>query len=63
LDEIGELSPDLQVKFLRVLQEWEIEPVGSQKRKINVRVIAATNRRLGEEMAGGRFRVDLSTTG
>src|SRR5882724_4037888 len=59
LDEIGELPPDLQVKFLRVLQEREIEPIGGQKRKINVRVIAATNRRLEEEMAAGRFRMDL----
>jgi two-component system response regulator HydG len=59
LDEIGELSTDLQVKFLRVLQEREIEPVGGLKRKINVRVIAATNRKLEEEMAAGRFRMDL----
>jgi DNA-binding NtrC family response regulator len=59
LDEIGELPPDLQVKFLRVLQEREIEPVGGHKRKINVRVIAATNRKLEEEMAAGRFRMDL----
>jgi two-component system response regulator HydG len=59
LDEIGELPTDLQVKFLRVLQEKEIEPIGGQKRKINVRVIAATNRKLEEEMAAGRFRMDL----
>lgn len=59
LDEIGELSPDLQMKFLRVLQEREIEPVGGLKRKINVRVMAATNRKLEEEMAAGRFRMDL----
>jgi two-component system, NtrC family, response regulator HydG len=59
LDEIGELTGDLQVKFLRVLQEKEIEPIGGQKRKINVRVIAATNRKLEEEMAAGRFRMDL----
>jgi two-component system response regulator HydG len=59
LDEIGELPPDLQVKFLRVLQEKEIEPVGGRKRKINIRVIAATNRCLEEEMARGCFRIDL----
>jgi two-component system response regulator HydG len=59
LDEIGELSPDLQVKFLRVLQEREIEAIGGKKRKINVRIIAATNRNLEEEMAAGRFRMDL----
>ena len=59
LDEIGELPLDLQIKFLRVLQEKEIEPIGGQKRKINIRVIAATNRKLEEEMIAGRFRVDL----
>ncbi|PZF72712.1 sigma-54-dependent transcriptional regulator [Taibaiella soli] len=59
LDEIGELPPDLQVKFLRVLQEKEIEPIGGKKKKINVRVIAATNRVLEDEMAAGRFRMDL----
>ncbi|MDB4923246.1 sigma-54 dependent transcriptional regulator [Mucilaginibacter sp.] len=59
LDEIGELPSDLQVKFLRVLQEKEIDPIGGKKRKINVRVIAATNRNLEEEMAAGRFRMDL----
>ncbi|MDB5023413.1 MAG: response regulator [Mucilaginibacter sp.] len=59
LDEIGELPLDLQVKFLRVLQEKEIEPIGGKKSKINIRVIAATNRNLEEEMAAGRFRMDL----
>jgi two-component system, NtrC family, response regulator HydG len=59
LDEIGELPIDLQVKFLRVLQEREIEPIGGKKRKIDVRIIAATNRNLEEEMAAGRFRLDL----
>ena len=59
LDEIGELPMDLQVKFLRVLQEREIEPVGGRKKKINVRVIAATNRVLEDEIAAGRFRLDL----
>jgi DNA-binding NtrC family response regulator len=59
LDEIGELPLDLQIKFLRVLQEKEIEPLGGKKKKINIRVIAATNRNLDEEMALGRFRIDL----
>jgi two-component system response regulator HydG len=59
LDEIGELPLDLQVKLLRVLQEQEIEPIGGKKKKIDVRIIAATNRNLEEEMAAGRFRIDL----
>jgi two-component system response regulator HydG len=59
LDEIGELPLELQVKFLRVLQEREIEPIGGKPKKINVRVIAATNKDLEEEVAGGRFRIDL----
>ncbi|WP_426667387.1 sigma-54-dependent transcriptional regulator [Mucilaginibacter sp. McL0603] len=59
LDEIGELPLELQVKFLRVLQEKEIERIGGQTRKINVRVIAATNRDLEEEILVGRFRIDL----
>ena len=59
LDEIGELSMDLQVKLLRVLQEKEVEPVGGQKKKVNVRIIAATNRNLEEEISKGRFRLDL----
>lgn len=59
LDEIGELPLELQVKFLRVLQEKEIEPIGGKPRKINVRVIAATNKDLEEEVAAGRFRIDL----
>jgi len=59
LDEIGELSLELQVKFLRVLQEKEIEPIGGKRKNINVRVIAATNRNLEEEMASGNFRMDL----
>jgi len=59
LDEIGELPLELQVKFLRVLQEREIEPIGGKSKKINVRVLAATNKDLEEEVAAGRFRIDL----
>lgn len=59
LDEIGELPLELQVKFLRVLQEKEIEPVGGKPKKIDVRVLAATNKDLEEEVAAGRFRIDL----
>lgn len=60
LDEIGEMPVDLQVKLLRVLQEKEIEPIGARSPiKINVRVIAATNRNLEKEVAEGRFRLDL----
>lgn len=60
LDEIGEISPAFQVKLLRVLQEREIRPLGSNKsRSINVRLIAATNRNLEEEVKKGNFRQDL----
>ncbi|HKO78962.1 MAG TPA: sigma-54 dependent transcriptional regulator [Chitinophagaceae bacterium] len=59
LDEIGELPPDLQVKFLRVLQQKEIQPVGGKTKTVDVRIIAATNRQLDEEVAAGRFRMDL----
>jgi formate hydrogenlyase transcriptional activator len=60
LDEIGELSMETQVKLLRVLQEHEFEPVGSSHPvRVNVRVIAATNRNLREAMQAGLFRSDL----
>ncbi len=60
LDEIGEMEPSLQVKILRVLQEKEIERVGGNgPRKVDVRIVAATNRNLEEEVACGRFREDL----
>jgi transcriptional regulator with PAS, ATPase and Fis domain len=60
LDEIGDISPLIQIKLLRVLQQKEIERVGeSNKRKINIRIIAATNKDLYQLVKEGRFREDL----
>ena len=60
LDEIGELPLELQVKLLHVLEAKEIRPLGSEQvRKINVRILAATNRDLSEMASAGRFREDL----
>jgi transcriptional regulator with GAF, ATPase, and Fis domain len=60
LDEVGELPPGTQAKLLRVLQEGEFERVGgSSTIKVSVRIIAASNRRLHDEVSAGRFRQDL----
>ena len=60
LDEIGETSREFQAKLLRVLQEREVERVGSSRKlSVNVRIIASTNRELEKEVAEGRFRQDL----
>jgi len=60
LDEIGTMSPALQAKLLRVLQEREFEPLGSERtQKVDVRVVAATNRELRQMVADGRFQEDL----
>lgn len=60
LDELGEISPKMQAKLLRILQEDEFERVGgTQTLKVDVRVIAATNKNLADEVAAGHFREDL----
>ncbi len=60
LDEIGDMSPNLQVKILRVLQDKKFQPVGSAKTtEVDVRIIAATNQNLEQAVAEGKFREDL----
>jgi two-component system response regulator HydG len=59
LDEIGELAPQVQVKLLRVLQQGEVERLGGRTLRVDVRVVAATNKNLTEEVKQGRFREDL----
>jgi len=60
LDEIGDISPTIQAKLLRVLQEKEIRPVGSSRKKqVNVRILATTNQNLEKKISDGTFREDL----
>ncbi|MCF8025097.1 MAG: sigma-54 dependent transcriptional regulator, partial [Desulfobacteraceae bacterium] len=60
LDEVGDLSPQIQVRLLRVVQERSFKPVGGNEDiSVNIRIIAATNKRLEDEVIAGRFREDL----
>jgi DNA-binding NtrC family response regulator len=60
LDEIGEMELNAQTKLLRLIQDGELTPVGDERtQKVDVRILAATNRKLETEVAGGRFRADL----
>jgi len=60
LDEVGELSLEIQAKLLRAIQEGDVQRIGSEKMiRVDVRLLAATNRNLDEEVRGGRFRADL----
>jgi DNA-binding NtrC family response regulator len=59
LDEVGELSPALQAKLLRVLQTKEIQPIGGQPERVNVRIVSATNQDLMAMVQRGQFRLDL----
>jgi transcriptional regulator with PAS, ATPase and Fis domain len=59
LDEIGEMRSDLQIKLLRVLEQQSVEPLGGSPRRLDIRVVASTNRTLRHDTSTGRFRSDL----